>query len=182
MREIDRTSASPRQFLVARHLTYYRPEHYPLVFYPTLPELSTLFLASVKLALPEVPIPGNEAISKLRKVLAKHVSPEDKEELVLAAKEFDAHGGRVDLIAWIKCVEETAHRAALVLCGDFHVVMKQIRGETRAIAEVSLEDRRQDLLGYLASNALAEARAKIGIGLRGNSGRSAPPISVRPPA
>ena len=55
-------------------------------------------------------------------------------------------------------------------------------GETRAIAEVSLEDRRQDLLGYLASNALAEARAKIGIGLRGNSGRSAPPISVRPPA
>ena len=169
-------------FLVARHLTYYRPEHYPLVFYPTLAELSTLFLAAVKLALPEVPIPGSEAISKLRKVLAKHVSPEEKKELIAAAKEFDEHGGRVDLIAWIKCVELTAHRAALVLCGDFHVAMKQIRGETRAIAEVTLEDRRQDLLGYLASSALADARAKIGIGLQGNSGRSAPPISVRPPA
>ena len=54
-------------FVVARHLAYYRPEHYPLVFYPTLPELTTLFFAALKIALPEVPIPAGDAVAKLRK-------------------------------------------------------------------------------------------------------------------
>ncbi len=159
-------------FLVARHLTYYRPEHYVLVFYPTLPELTNLVLATVKLALPEVPIASNEAVTKLRKELARHVDEDEKKELRAAAAEWEKGGGRVDLAAWIRGVELTAQRAGFVLSGDFHVVMKLIRSEKRTIADVTLEDRRQDLLGYLAQEALADVRERLKTTTRG---------SVRPP-
>ncbi|CAN5662830.1 hypothetical protein BH09MYX1_BH09MYX1_58350 [soil metagenome] len=166
-------SVAELAFFVARHLTYYRPEHYVLVFYPTLAELTNLVLATVKLALPEVPIPGNEVTTKLRKALARHVDEAERKELKEAATEWEKGGGRVDLAAWIRGVELTAQRAGLVLSGDFHVVMKLLRAETRTIADLSLDDRRQDLLGYLAQEALAEVRARLKTTTR-NSGRPPP--------
>ena len=148
-------------FLVARHLAYYRPEHYPLVFYPTLPELTTLFFAALKLALPDVAIPSADAVTKLRKRIAAYVTPEEKDALVAAAKKLDAAGGRVDLGAWIRSVELTANRAGLVLSGDFHAAMKRIKGEKRGIADVTVDDRRLDLIGYLASSGHADLRKQL---------------------
>jgi tetratricopeptide (TPR) repeat protein len=159
-------------FLVARHLTYYRPEHYVLVFYPTLPELTNLVLATVKLALPEVPVPTTDAITKLRKQLAQNVGDAEKKELREAATDWEKAGGRVDLASWIRGVELTAQRAGFVLSGDFHVAMKILRSETRTIADLTMEDRRQDLLGYLAQDALADVRQRLKTTTRG---------SVRPP-
>lgn len=166
-------------FLVARHLAYYRPEHYPLIFYPTLPELTTLFFASVKLALPEVPIPAGDAVAKLRKRIASHITPEERAELVKAAKKFDESGGRVDLGSWIKSVELTANRAALVLSGDFHAAMKRIKEEKRAIADVSMEERRMDLIGYLASAGHADLRQRL---YGRNPSQRPPPPSSQPAA
>jgi tetratricopeptide (TPR) repeat protein len=148
-------------FVVARHLTYYRPEHYPLVFYPTLPELTTLFFAALKIALPEVPIPAGDAVAKLRKRIAAHITPEERQTLVEAAKKFEEAGGRVDLGVWIKSVELTANRAGLVLSGDFHSAMKRIKGEKRTIADVTTEERRLDLIGYLAAAGHADLRKQL---------------------
>lgn len=148
-------------FVVARHLTYYRPEHYPLVFYPTLPELTTLFFAAVKIALPEVPIPAGDAVAKLRKRIAAHITSEERSALSEAAKKFEESGGRVDLGVWIKSVELTANRAGLVLSGDFHAAMKRIKGEKRGIADVTSEERRLDLVGYLASAGHADLRQQL---------------------
>jgi tetratricopeptide (TPR) repeat protein len=145
-------------FLVARHLAYYRPEHYPLVFYPTLPELTTLFFAAIKLALPDMAIPGTDSVAKLRKRLAAHITPEERAELALAGKQFDEAGGRVDLGVWIKSVELTANRAGLVLSGDFHAAIERIKTEKRGIADVTSEERRLDLVGYLASSGHADLR------------------------
>jgi hypothetical protein len=166
-------------FVVARHLAYYRPEHYPLVFYPTLPELTTLFFAALKIALPEVPIPGGEAVAKLRKRLAAHITPEEREKLVVAAKQFDEAGGRVDLGVWIKSVELTANRAALVLSGDFHAAMKRVKAERRNIADVTTEERRLDLIGYLASAGHADLRQRL---YGKNPSQRPPPPSASPSA
>ena len=165
-------------FVVARHLTYYRPEHYPLVFYPTLPELTMLFFAAVKIALPEVPIPAGDAVAKLRKRIAAHITPEERKELAKAAKKFEEAGGRVDLGSWIKSVELTANRAGLVLSGDFHAAMKRIKGEKRGIADVTAEERRLDLVGYLGAAGHADLRQQL-YG-RNPSQRPPPPSSAQP--
>ncbi len=166
-------------FVVARHLAYYRPEHYPLVFYSTLPELTTLFFAALKIALPEVPIPAGDAVAKLRKRIASYITPEERAELVKAAKKFDEGGGRVDLGAWIKGVELTANRAALVLSGDFHSAMKRIKSEKRGIADVTAEERRLDLIGYLASAGHADLRQRL---YGRNPSQRPPPPSPSPDA
>ena len=44
-------------FLAGRHLAYYRPERYALVFFPTLADVSSLVLAAVRLVIPSITVP-----------------------------------------------------------------------------------------------------------------------------
>jgi tetratricopeptide (TPR) repeat protein len=153
-------------FLVARHLVYYRPEHYVLLFYPTLAELTALVLATVKIARPELPVPISPLSVRLRKELVKHTTDEQKKALAKAVDELDARGGKLDLAAWLAGVELTANRAGLLLAGDLAVALATIRGEKRAIADLSFEDRRAELLAFTASRAIAELRLRLGIAAR----------------
>jgi hypothetical protein len=155
-------------FVVARHLAYYRPEHYALVFYPTLPELLSLFLSAVEIGLPDMPVSsrggasGKKLVSSLRKLL----TDEERGALELAATRFDDQGGKVDLAAWIRGVEFTATRAGFVLSGDLSVAMRVLRRETRSIADVSFEDKRADLLAYSVSEPLARLRDELSLAAR----------------
>jgi tetratricopeptide (TPR) repeat protein len=161
-------SAQELSFVVGRHLAYYRPEHYTLVFFPTLADVTALFLAAVKVALPEVPVPVamGDAIARIRKQLVRHASPQEREWLSAAVAALEARGGRVDLGAWVRSVELTACRAGLLLCGDLTVAARTLRSETRPIADLSAEDRRRDLLAFCASSELAWLREKLGVTAR----------------
>ncbi|MGD0528144.1 MAG: hypothetical protein ABSE49_23625 [Polyangiaceae bacterium] len=172
-------TAKDLAFLAGRHLTYYRPEHYVLVHYPTIAELSALFLGAVKLILPELPVPPHlsDAAARKRKLLARHVDAEAKKRLDVAVRRFDARDGRVDFAAWVKSVELTAQRAGLLLCGDLRVAMARLRAETRNIAELTLEQKRGDLLAFCASEKLARARATLSVDVR--SSVRPPPVSER---
>jgi tetratricopeptide (TPR) repeat protein len=164
-------------FAVARHLVYYRPEHYVLLFYPTLAELTALVLAAIKVARPELPLPISPLSVKLRRELAKHTTEAQKSALAIAVEHLDARGGKLDLAAWLVGVELTANRAGLLLAGDLAVALSMMRGESRSIAELTFEDRRADLIAFTASRALAELRAKLGIAA--TAALSPPPPSTR---
>jgi hypothetical protein len=154
-------------FVAARHLTYYRPEHYALVFYPTVAELSQLVLAGVKLVLPKMAAskPVVELSKRVGKTLDK-LGEGAKKEVEDAAKALEARGGRLDLGAYVRGVELTAHRAGLLVCADMGVAMAQIKAEQRKIADLSTEEKRGDLLSCCASAAFSELRGKLGIAAR----------------
>jgi len=162
-------------FLAGRHLTYYRPEHYALLHYPTLPVLSVLFLAAVKLAMPAVPVPTHldAAVARTRKQLLRYVGDSERVTLAAAVERLDGRDGRVDLAAWIRGVELTATRAGLLLCGDLRTAMARIRAETRTIGELDVDQKRADLLAFCAGEKLAKLRASLGIDTR---------TGVNPPA
>ena len=162
-------------FLAGRHLTYYRPEHYALLHYPTLAELSVLFLSAVKVAMPAVPVPTHldAAVARTRKQLLRYVGDSERVTLAAAVERLDGRDGRVDLAAWIRGVELTATRAGLLLCGDLRTAMARIRGETRTIGELDVEQKRSDLLAFCASEKLARLRASLGVD---------PRTSMNPPA
>ncbi|HEY4012749.1 MAG TPA: tetratricopeptide repeat protein [Polyangiaceae bacterium] len=157
-------------FVAGRHLTYFRPEHYCLVFYPTLSDLSALFLGAVTLVLPNLtpPAPLRDAVARIRKLLGKELGGEEKRKLSTAVERLEARDGRVDLTAWIRGVELSAQRAGLLLCGDLAVGTARLRAEadSRAIGELTFEDKRGDLLAFVASEKLSRARALLGVDAR----------------
>jgi tetratricopeptide (TPR) repeat protein len=172
-------TAKDLAFLAGRHLTYYRPEHYVLIHYPTIGELSALFLGAVKLILPELAVPSHlaDAAARKRKLLARHVDKDAKKRLDEAVRRFDARDGRVDFDAWVKSVELTAQRVGLLLCGDLRVATARLRAETRNIAELTLDQKRGDLLAFCASEKLARARTMLSVDAR--SSVRPPPVSER---
>jgi hypothetical protein len=152
-------------FLAGRHLTYYRPDYNVLLHFPTLPELRVLLLAGVRVVLPGVPIPAAaaSAVSSLSASLAARLSDEERDALAVAVNRLDARGGKVDLSAWTRCIELTAGRAGLLLCGDLRAAMTRLRTESRAVAEVTLEQKRADLIACCSSTALSELRARVAL-------------------
>jgi tetratricopeptide (TPR) repeat protein len=152
-------------FVVARHLAYYRPDHHVLVFYPTLPELTQLFLSAIEIGLPGMPLSSRSGAEgkKLVAGLSKLLKGDEREELSRAARQFEEGGGRADLAAWIRGVELTATRVGFVLSGDLAVAMRVLRRESRSVSDLSLEDRRADLLAYSASEELSGLREEFSI-------------------
>jgi len=148
-------------FLTGRHLAYYRPEHYALVFYPSLPELTTLVVSAVGTELEDVPLP--ESATRLRKALDAGLDEAEKQELASAVADLEARGGKMDLVAWIRSVELTAHRAGLLLCGDLRVALREVRREERRIADLSVEDKRGDLLAFTSGEELGRLRERLGV-------------------
>ena len=153
-------------FLAARHLTYYRPEYYPLIFFPTLPELTALVLAAIKLARPELPLPDHPGSAALRRELLAHTDESRRVSIAVAVERLDVRGGKLDLTAWLHGVELTANRAGLLLAGDLAAALRVLDHEKRSVAELTFEDRRADLLGFTASRQLAELRMRIGVAAR----------------
>jgi tetratricopeptide (TPR) repeat protein len=176
-------------FLAGRHLTYYRPEHYALVFFPTLADLSSLVLSAVRLVIPgiSVPPPG-DGDSRIDSDLGGRLVPEKKAALEDAVARLDARGGKLDLLAWIRHVELTAARAGLTLAGDLRVPMRIMKEETRAIGELAADTKRGDLLAFCASDAYGKLRERMGVAIHSSSfstpsgsGPAAPPSSTSSP-
>jgi tetratricopeptide (TPR) repeat protein len=150
-------------FFAGRHLTYYRPEHYPLVFFPTLSDLSSLVLNALRLVIPGISVPPPaEGESKVKAELGGKLTPEQKKKLSEIVGRLDARGGKLDLFAWIRSVELTAQRAGLLLAGDLRIAMRLVKEEKRPLAELTVDDRRGDLLAYCASDRYANLRERMG--------------------
>lgn len=153
-------------FLAGRHLTYYRPEHYALVFFPTGADLSSLVLASVRLVIPGISVPPPpDGEGRVMSELGNRLSAEKKEALEEAVGRLDERGGKLDLMSWIRHVELTAARAGLLLCGDLRSALRIVKEETRAIGELSFEAKRGDLLAFTSSEAYGKLRERMGVAI-----------------
>ncbi len=161
-------------FIAARHLTYYRPEHELLLFFPTLPALSQLFIASLRIVLPKIHVSSSldERVRAQSKAIEARLTPEAKADLEDAALRFEAAGGKADLGTLLKAVERSACRAGFVLAGDLAVASRVMRAEQRHIAELHADARMDDLLAFCASQELAVLREWLGVAAR---------ASMRPP-
>jgi tetratricopeptide (TPR) repeat protein len=152
-------------FVCARHLTYCRPEYSALIDFPTVNELSVLVLSALQLALPSMPVPSSVAapVAALRNGLRRHLSPAEHDAMNEAVSKLDARAGRMNLQGWIRGVELTAARVGLMLCGDLRAAMSRIRGESRVLAELSIEEKRHDLVAFCVSEGHALLRTRFAV-------------------
>jgi tetratricopeptide (TPR) repeat protein len=168
-------SAKDLAFLAGRHLTYYRPEHQVLVYFPTRDELTRLLLAAVSLTKPETPPTGEgaRAVASLAARLDRNIDDNERNDLRRAVWELEVRGGKFSVSAWTRNVELMAARAGLLLSGDLATAMAIVSNESRAIAALPLEVKRRDLIAFCVSDEHASLRARFAVSAPG---------SVRPPA
>lgn len=155
-------SAKDLAFLAGRHLTYYRPEHHVLLYYPTRESLTELLLAAVQVALPDsAPSSAHPGVQLLGTRLAQRIGAAGRASLKQALRVLDDRGGQAKVGAWMRGVELTAARVGLFLCGDLATAGGFLRAQPSGIAELSYDERRGDLTAFCASRAHAATRARL---------------------
>jgi tetratricopeptide (TPR) repeat protein len=155
-------SAKELAFLAGRHLTYYRPAHQVLIFFPTHDELERLLLASVELVLPGATgATDSRAVTALKARLERLVTADERALIADASRRLVARGGQASLARWARSVELAAGRAGLFLCGDLATATATVDIELRGIAGLTGEDRRNDLIAFATSEPFATLRREL---------------------
>jgi hypothetical protein len=152
-------------FLVGRHVSWYRPEHYIKTLFNAVPDLEDLFLAALTIGSPGLPIASG--LKQRVGPIARAIEP------VLEAQHLDAlrgyflrfveEGGRTNLQRWTAAVEKTACRAGLLLCNDLATAAGLLQKEEGKLGELAT-----DLLSFSVGEHYFELRKQLGIAVDQN--------------
>jgi golgin subfamily B member 1 len=161
------TGFTPQElmFIVGKHLSGYRGEHYMRNLFPTLNELKVILFAGVKIVMPEFTVPGEmaQAVNATATELLKHIQPVQRESLRIVVQKWMEDGAKADLKRWIQAIEITACRAGLLLCADLEVARKIIAAEPQLPGDLPQADKVKELLVFSVSEPYFAVRKALGI-------------------
>lgn len=163
------TGFSPQDltFIVGKHLAMYRGEHYIKTLFPTVTELTVLLFAGIKLVAPEVPSPPDidKQIMATAQTLRGFIQPMQLEGLRMVVKKFLAEGAKANIKRWVQCVEITAARTGLLLCGDLEIAKKIIAAEPQQPGDLTAQEKLKELLLFSISDQYFALRESLGIAI-----------------
>lgn len=156
-------SPTELQFVAAKHMCYYRPEHYVRVLFPTVAELTSLLLAAIKIVTPDFEVPAEimPTVQTLGQQMAQ--DPIHLEGLRKVVRLFMDQGGQVNIKKWFQAVELTACRAGFLLSGDLEVTKKMLALEPGLPGDVSPNDKLKDVVLFSISDSYFRLREALGI-------------------
>jgi tetratricopeptide (TPR) repeat protein len=153
-------------FLVGRHLAYHVGGHRLVLYYPSIEELTAVFLAAVRLVLPEVPAPAalRAAVAETERGISLRLTESARVDLAAAVAAFESGGSRAHLAEWVASVERCATRAGFLLAGDLEIAAGILRTEGRGILDP--EAKLADLLSFAVSDEHRALREALGIAIQ----------------
>lgn len=155
-------------FLWGRQLAFLRPEHLPIVWFPNVPELASLIVASLSLGgVAKLPFKKLEGDAKLfARSLKRHMQPEACQRLEVLVREFPLRDTKEKMLSWARAVELSAGRSGLLASGDVALAVRMTRRFPLG-GLVEVEDQVGDLLGYAVSAEYERLRDALGVLIRG---------------
>ena len=161
------SGCSPQEltFIVGKHLTLYRPEHYVRVLFGSVNDLKVLLYAAIKLVYPEFDLPPDLASAAMLtgQEIGKYLEPSARESLRIVVQRFIEDGARADLKRWVQASELTACRAGLLLAGDLAVAKKIIVAEPQLAGDLSPQEKLKELLVFSVSDQYFALRKALGV-------------------
>ncbi|MFH1434083.1 MAG: protein kinase [Pseudomonadota bacterium] len=156
-------------FIVTKHLSYYRGEHYIRLMEPTAAGLETQLLAAIKLAAPGYRLPQDaaERVTPVVKTLKSGLSPAQKEQLARVVEYFIDSKAEADLKRWCASVELTACRAGLLLCNDLQSAARAVSAEPPGMSDVSPGEKVKELVVFSVSENNFRLREALGFNVGG---------------
>jgi len=149
-------------FMVGRHLSWYRPEHYVKTLFNGVPELEDLFLSALTLGNPGLPVPADvkQRVAPIARAIEPVLDPQQVDTLHGYYLRFVEEGGRTNLQRWSAAIEKTACRAGMLLCNDVTTAVGVLKPEEGPMGELA-----QDLLAFVVSERYFELRTQLGIAI-----------------
>ena len=161
------TGFTPQEltFIVGKHLSYYRGEHYIRNLFPTLAELKVMLFAAIKIIVADFAVPAEmtQAVNTTAAELAKHMLPIQRDSLRLVVQKFVEDGAKADLKRWMQTIEVTACRAGLLLCADLEIAKKIIAAEPQVPGDLPPADKLKELIVFSVSEQYFTLRKALGI-------------------
>lgn len=163
------TGYSPQDltFIIAKHLAYYRGEHYIRLLEPTVAGLKTLLLAAIRVASRNFQLPQDIAnqIMPVIQLIQGGLLPIQMEQLNKVVKAFLESNAAVDLKKWGSSVELTACRVGLLLCNDLEVAVRMVNAEPPGLSDVSPKEKVKDLILFSVSEEYFRLRQVLGFSI-----------------
>ena len=149
-------------FLVARHLTMYRAEHFIKTLFHAVQDLEDLFLAALTLGNPTLPIADDmkRRVAPLAEAIAPLLEAQKLDALRGYFLRFVEEGGRTNLLRWSSSVDKTCSRAGLVIANDLTTAIQVLAED-----EGPLGEQAKDLIGFSTSERYALLRKQLGVSL-----------------
>ena len=161
------TGFTPQEltFIVGKHLSYYRGEHYIRNLFPTLAELKVMLFAGIKIILNDFAVPAEmaQAVNTTAVELAKYMQPIQRDSLRLVVQKFVEDGATADLKRWMQAIEITGCRAGLLLCADLEIAKKIIAAEPQLPGDLPPADKLKELIVFSVSEQYFTLRKALGI-------------------
>jgi hypothetical protein len=148
-------------FIVGKHLSYYRPEHYIRTMFQTKDELKLVLAASMQIAGVDI---GDPNVERWAKDIRGNMQPADLELLSSIGKRFVEAGARTDVKTWMRTVELTGCRAGFLLCNNLEIAARMIQADPpMGAVELSPKEKIEDLLLFSVSESYFRLRESLGI-------------------
>ena len=161
------TGFTPQEltFIVGKHLSSYRGEHYIRNLFPTMNELKVLLFAAIKVIMNDFAIPPDmaQAVNQTAAELVKYMQPIQRDGLRLIVQKFMEDGAKADLKRWMQTVETTGCRAGLLLCADLDIAKKIIAAEPQLPGDLSPAEKMKELIVFSVSEQYFSLRKALGI-------------------
>jgi hypothetical protein len=161
------TGFTPQEltFIVGKHLSSYRGEHYIRNLFPTVNELKVLLFAAIKVIVADFNVPAEmaPAVNQTAAELVKYMQPIQRDGLRLIVQRFMEDGAKADLKKWMQTVEVTGARAGLLLCADLEIAKKIISAEPQIPGDLPPVEKMKELLVFSVSEQYFSLRKALGI-------------------
>ncbi|MBN9159751.1 MAG: hypothetical protein BGO98_42650 [Myxococcales bacterium 68-20] len=163
------TGYTPQEltFIVGKHLSYYRGEHYIKNLFPTLGELKVVFYSAIKIIQPEFNVPAEmaQAVNMTASEFVKYMQPVERDSLRLVVQKFIEDGAKADLKRWMQSVDVSGARAGLLLCADLEIAKKIIAAEPQLPGDLAPPDKLKELIVFSVSEQYLALRKALGIAI-----------------
>ncbi len=161
------TGFTPQEltFIVGKHLSYYRGEHYIRNLFPTLAELKVVLFSAIKIILNDFAVPPEmaQAVTATATELVKYMQPIQRDSLRLVVHKFVEDGAKADLKRWMQAIDITAARAGLLLCSELEIAKKVIGAEPQLPGDLPPAEKLKELIVFSVSDQYFALRKALGI-------------------
>jgi tetratricopeptide (TPR) repeat protein len=148
-------------YIVAKQLSYLRPEHFLRNALPTKAQLQAVLLAVLKLFSPELSLPADQdkAVKPVVEALNQQLSVGQKEQLAhLVRRITPKQIAAID--RWWRCLDLVSDRVGLLVSNDLEISAGMINADPSS-SEIPAGERVNQLVAYACSEAYFTARAKL---------------------